>query len=533
MRYRAIKELPKVKLDVCAVTRDGRETNFLGVDTYPRKAIRDRDLIVKYTLYYVSLRDILAAHSKSHPAKVPDTDIDLSCDGVPESKSSGLSLDILSVRFKSCNNIYSVAILQPAKKGLKMKDEIVLKHFLEEIPSTPLTVKLVIADAPKRASLQGLKSHAANFGCPYCYAKKVDGKFPASTFRSGERTNRDLRRTADALAAGIELVDNGVKTRSPLAELPGLDLINDVPAEAMHLIHLGVVRKMVTMMYKSRTGKHFSTRIQGANDEPFNAMMRDMRALSDFSRRPRDLDVAVWKAEEYRNLVLAYWPVVMRTAPRECLKVWLLTVYVVRGASLSDNLYNQLNTEEFENVTMEDWYKLYERTFGVKACSYNPHVFSHLNVIRKIAPLADTSARRYEDHYAVMKKNYNAGSTSQGTQTLQSTMLSQMAGHSCRRARSLTLISTKKTEDRYVYLADKRIYLLTNLDEIPIRGRRVPAHRTPGLLPGLDFCDVLVFRLETNRISPDEECLAASEVLGKVVVAGEYGSVILWEMLEV
>ncbi len=529
MRYKAIKELPTVKLDVCTETASGEEVMFMGIGTYPRKEIRDRKLQVKYTLYYVSLKDVLAVHEKSHPNKIIGWDIDLSSDGVPESRSSGLSLDIVSVRFHGCRNIHAIAIFQPAKKGLKDKDRIALRHFLDEIPETPLKVKRVIADAPKRAALQGLKTHAAKVGCPYCYAKKVDGKYPSSTFRGEPRTDSRLRREAEALVAGTDTEDRGVRAVSPLVDLPGLDLIRDVPAEAMHLINLGVVRKMISMMYK--TNKTYEVSFRAADVALLNAALKEAHSLSDFSRKPRDLDVAVYKAEEYRNLVLAYWVAVLRSAPGECSKIWLLTVFIVRAAALPDKLYRKLDLDLEE--LLRQWYVLYEKAFKKTNCTYNTHVFSHLDEIRDVAPLDVTSALLYEDNYAIIKTNYRAGSTATGTQALTATQLAQSLGHACRRPRRITTMATSQTEDRYIYLDGGQIYFLTNTDGPQMLGRRVPSYRTTGLLPGLDFAEVLIFKVELSAMSVVEEPIDPSAVLGKAVVLNNYASVIAWNMLEI
>ncbi len=453
----------------------------------------------------------------------------MSIDGIPESKASGLSLDVLSIRFYGCDSIYSIGMLQPGKKGVKDKEGILLKPFLENLPQTDLQLKLVIADAPKRAALQGLKTHAATYGCPYCYAAKVNGKFPSSTYGGEERTDADLRRVADAIAAGEEVGETrGIRCKSLLSDIPNFDLVNDVPADAMHLVCLGVVRRMMTATFK--VGKRQLLPYEPAAIAPLNDALREYKALYSFSRRPRDFDPAVYKSEEYRNIILVFWPVLLTTAPRATLKVWLLTVYVVRAFCLPDDLYNRLDTGALETNVLRKWYVWFEKTFSAEQCTYSAHVFSHLNKVRKHGVLSKTSALRYEDKYAIIKQNYRSGTTSVGSQALLTSLFANLTGHHCKPTRRLSLASTSRVEERFVFLRNEKIYMLTHLDERNVLGRRVPHQRVCGLLDGLDFSDVGVYRVDLARTSDREEAIKANDVVGKVVIVGEYGSVMFWTM---
>ncbi len=532
MRYKVLKHAPKVMLDVETESANGMSRTYKKLLHFPRKEIETKGLRVIYTHYYVNLEEVKTLHEQSHKRAVNLENIDISIDGIPESKSSGLSIDVLSIRFEGCDNIYSIGIIHPARKGLKGKDEILLRPFLAELEDSAFKVKKVIADAPKRAVLQGLKSHAGTFGCQYCKAAKVNGKFPSSTFRGRPRTDGETRMVADALEAG-EHVENpcGVKGPSPLKNIPGLDLIKDIPTEAMHLISLGVVRRMMRCTFN--VGPKLAVAHKPADVEPLNRALARVKGISNFHRQPRVFDPAVWKAEEYRNFVLGYWPVLSETAPRGTLKAWLLTVYIVRGLCLPDALYNRLDRDAFETELFQRWYVTYEKAFGVDQCTYNPHNFTHLDKVRQLGPLSHTSALAYEDHYATIKQNYKAGTTSVGTQALQTSLIATMVGHKCKPTYRLKVKVTSKVDDRYIYLSDGRIFLLTEIDEGGGRvlGRRVPHQRVCGLVDGLDFADVLVFRVETARICRQEETIDPGKVLGKVLVVGSYGSVILWSML--
>ena len=530
MRNRAVRAFPKVKLDVLLEDAAGTEHRYTELSRFPRKLVDSRNMKVVYTHYYIGLQDMYELHEKAHPDKKMSSSMHMSIDGIPESKASGLSLEVLSVRFYGCDSIYSIGLLQPGRKGVKEKDAILLRPFIEDLPKTELKLKLVIADAPKRASMQGLKTHAANYGCPYCYARKIDGKFPASTFRGEARTDADLRLIAEAIEAGEAVGESrGIKGRSLLASVHDFDLIDNVPADGMHLVCLGVVRRMMSLTYKG-AGKRVKLPHQLADNAILTSALEKCKALAKFSRRPREFDVAVYKSEEYRNFVLVYWPVLLSTAPKATLKIWLLTVYVVRAYCLPQALYNRLDQDEVELHLLRKWYLWFEKTFTADQCTYSAHVFSHLDKLRIHGVLSTTSALRYENQYATIKQNYTAGTTSVGSQALVTCMLANLTGHRCKPANKLSLQTTARVEERFVFLRDERIVMLTHLDEVEVRGRNVPYQRVFGLLPGLDFSDVGVFKVYLQAMEDDDEEIDPKQAAGKVVIVDDYASVMFWSM---
>ena len=207
-----------------------------------------------------------------------------------------------------------------------------------------------------------------------------------------------------------------------------------------------------------------------------------------------------------------------------------MTVYIVRAYSLPQSAFEELAGNELETDMLRQWYELFEDTFGVSACSYNPHVFSHLNEVHAVAPLWELTATDFEDQYAVIKKNYRPGTTAMGNQALTTGNLAHMTGHRCTKKKELTLTNTKSVDDRYVYLKDGRILCLTDLEDNVVRGRVVPNQPARGLLRGVDFGEVLCFRVEPDALE-DEVVAKPSDVAGKCVILLGYCSVMTWDML--
>ncbi len=129
-----------------------------------------------------------------------------------------------------------------------------------------ITVRLVIADAPKRSEIRCVQGHMAFFGCDFCEVVGVSEKNPANTgshriwpaieLQSGHLA---LQRTHDRLLARAERCagksaeanirdagkNAGVSGRSPLFDLNGFDVIKDMIAESMHQWCEGVVKAIL------------------------------------------------------------------------------------------------------------------------------------------------------------------------------------------------------------------------------------------------------------------------------------------------
>lgn len=327
----------------------GPEVVFTDVLKFPKKIVAERRLVKQYVHYYISLKDVIRYHRKRHATQVQTGILDFSVDGVPESKSGGVSIDVLSVRFPGCRHVYSIGVLQPAKKGMGLSDSILITKLLSSIRELNLTVRWVIADAPKRAKLLGMKQHNSTFSCQYCLCKKLDGNFPKSTMNSPERTWSSVMDTVRAIEQGRINIKRApaeeyksIVGRSLLCGLRSFAVLDQVPAERLHLVDLGITKRMIGMMYDFPLGKNDKRKpvtFRPAPREKLNSAMKNCKSVSDMSRRPRAVDPANWKAQEFKYLLLGFWPVVSGTCDKTCIRVWLLTVFLVRAVCLPDQDY--------------------------------------------------------------------------------------------------------------------------------------------------------------------------------------------------
>ena len=131
------------------------------VAAYPRKKYanlkRYRHLC---TIAWTRLVDMIEFHRIRHNGRIhPPTSVVLSLDGVPESKSYSLTLEVLSVVFPGCRDVYTLRVGY-AKKGTERLDcSDMLLPVLEEINALHMDVKCIVADAPQRAKIRNMKQH--------------------------------------------------------------------------------------------------------------------------------------------------------------------------------------------------------------------------------------------------------------------------------------------------------------------------------------------------------------------------------------
>ena len=480
-------------------------------------------------MYYVALSDIKEFHKSIHEEGAPFCDFDLSLDGVPESKSGGRSIDILSLQFDNCRHVYTVGILQPFLKDIPDKADIALTRFVEDYPNCGLRLRHVIGDAPMRCKLRGIYQFNARFGCDYCYIAKVDGYYPLSTLFAGEERTPENHEERLQHLEGLR-PDNGrdyvgcVKKRSILLEnIPTLNIIDHIPTEKMHMVELGVIRKMLGLCYY-RIVNPSDVLYRRVKIAVLNKALEGTKVISDFSRRIRDCDPCTWKAEECKNLILVCWLPVVETCHKACQKVWLYTVYLVRAVSLPDKYFRRITTDLHEVVAQ--WYRLYVKAFGPKNCVYNVHLFGHLLRLRELGPVTETSATRFEDHYSQLKKSYRAGTDSVGKQAIQNLFLAQQTGHHCRKSMQILDRVTTKVDDRYVYTENDKIVRICSVQPDHIVGHIVPVEAGHFPLSGLNFNEVLSFKLSNNRAKSAKVTVPIQDIIGKCVVTKDVISVL-------
>lgn len=264
----------------------------------PRSGVRRRLLIVKT---YIRVPDLIAFHRELHPHEdeVP-SGIQMSMDGVAVSKSSGRTIQVISIQFPGCKNVYPVVLATPYNKH-KMPVQYVLDDFLSQLQRASLEVTSLVADSPMRAKLLGITLHSGWRSCPYCTTRGIRTKllqatvFPPSTMHAATRTLQGAEEVRSRFGLLSKKQQQGLKEAYPLAAIQ-FDWLNRCPPEWMHSVALGVLRRMFTLTFQVKTVRNSpSTSVARLPPEGMDRLYTRTRLPSELQRRTRLIDYATFK----------------------------------------------------------------------------------------------------------------------------------------------------------------------------------------------------------------------------------------------
>ena len=117
----------------------------------------------------------------------------MSIDGVSENQSTSRSLEVLSIQFVGCKEVYPAIISRPEvfqKKRMKDSFEGYVSNFLEEMASASMNLKQLVVDAPERATCRKQKMHGGYYSCDICIANPENFPIPG---RRGSKFTIDIK----------------------------------------------------------------------------------------------------------------------------------------------------------------------------------------------------------------------------------------------------------------------------------------------------------------------------------------------------
>ena len=260
--------------------------------------------------------------------------------------------------------------------------------------------------------------------------------WPAATRNSAPRTHDNVKAIVDAIAEDPNLSKHerkGVVGRSPLWDVEGFDFVRDSPTEYMHSVCIGVVKRMLELTFSVGEVRPRETKRKLSSPSEFNECMKDTQSPREFSRRSRKLDLAVFKAQEMRNILLFFFPHILQCIEPNAKerRLWLLFTFMIRSCILPSNEFQIVDLSKIEEAC-EAFYILYEQLFGAYNCSYNTHVVSsHLIEMRAHGPLTFTSAFGFEAFYGEMRHSFTPGTQSTLKQIMRKTLMKRAISYHC------------------------------------------------------------------------------------------------------
>ena len=120
-------------------------------------------------------KDIIHLHQDmcDQHADVANHNVILSVDGVNETRSTSRSLEVVSLKFQGCQQVYPCLISRPEphrKKAMKHWVDAYMSLFVLELVDLGQPVEHMVMDAPERANVRKQKAHGGYYSCDLCMA---------------------------------------------------------------------------------------------------------------------------------------------------------------------------------------------------------------------------------------------------------------------------------------------------------------------------------------------------------------------------
>lgn len=255
-----------------------------------------------------------------------------------------------------------------------------------------------VCDAPARAYLKCIKSHTGYASCEKCseYGTWINGRVIFKNGNAPLRTNESFRNFSD---------EDHHQSVSPLTVLP-IDFIKHFPADYMHCICLGVMRKLLNSWVCGKPPVKLSAR----QSEILSGKLLSLKDYIPFeiNRKPRHLsELARWKATEFRTFLLYLGPFVLTNVDIGIYEHFLLfhsAIFILMSSKFIDNLGLLL-----PKTLLNTFVSHCEKIYGTEYLIYNVHILTHItDDVVNFGALDNFSAFPFENHLGQIKRLINS-----------------------------------------------------------------------------------------------------------------------------
>lgn len=189
-----------------------------------------------------------------------------------------------------------------------------------------------------------------------------------------------------------------------LKNIPNFKPIDDVPLDYLHLICLGVMKKLINLWL--------------CGPLPVRILFKFVKIISyrlvkiqnftpnDFARKPRSLnEYRYWKGTEYRNFLLYTGPVVLKGILKPNVYENFLVLHVAISILCNTNYVKNDNDIEYADKLLRLFVSQFQIIYGKEYVSHNIHNLLHITSdVKKFGSLDEYSAFRFENFNASIKK---------------------------------------------------------------------------------------------------------------------------------
>ncbi|XP_046808486.1 uncharacterized protein LOC124420169 isoform X1 [Lucilia cuprina] len=336
--------------------------------------------------------------------------LDIGIDGIPLFKSSAIGLWPIFSKIVDEPQVDVFLIGTYVGKGKPVSVNVFLHDFVEELKSLSnfkisnrtfkIKIRAFVCDTPARSFLCGTKGHNALNGCHRC--KQVGTRIGHRTVFSDSvgprRTDQNFRNRSD-----ISYHKAFDMEAESILENFQIGMVTQFPLDCMHLLDLGVTKKILNLLITNKTNQKFSPSTKAS----FSSVLVSFSNFisMEFARKPRTFDeIARWKATEYRQIALYTGIVLLRDfVDSEFYNHFLLFVVGYR-IFVGSEIFSTNITHTHANEMFEEFVKKYSIFYG--NLSYNIHNMLHVGECYKIyGNIMSISAYHFENFLQKIKRS--------------------------------------------------------------------------------------------------------------------------------
>lgn len=329
--------------------------------------------------------------------------LSINIDGVPLFKSSGSSLYLILGSIPCSQQVFLIGCYHGYKKPKDFND--FLKDFVDETINLITTgytcqgktynirIHKLICDAPAKAAVLNIMSYTGYYSCTKCTVKGAS-KLNRTYFTNTQailRSEDFLMQTQVEHHKGISL----------LTLIPHFGPVSNVPMDYMHLVCLGVTRKLLLLWLFGRN--HLK---QAAIDTISDTLCKIAKPCipKEFCRKPRSLEyIKFWKATEFRQFLLYTGPFVLVDILPEKQYINFCVLHVAIRILCSPQLLSHYC--DYANQLLKFFFRDFETIYGDYLISYNVHNLIHLVADAEIFGVLDNfSAFQFKNYMQKLKQ---------------------------------------------------------------------------------------------------------------------------------
>jgi len=188
-----------------------------------------------------------------------------------------------------------------------------------------------------------------------------------------------------------------------LLDIPGINIVDNVPLDYMHLVCLGVVKKFLVSIWCYGPPPH---KFSFAQIETISNKLQDFTKYipTEFARRPGALkDCKRWKATEFRQFLLYTGPIVLKDILSKDKYEHFLTLHVSITILVSNKYHLKYNN--YAKELLKHFVLITEIIYGSHFLIHNIHNLLHLSDdVLKFGPLDNFSNFSSENYLFFLKK---------------------------------------------------------------------------------------------------------------------------------